>query len=39
MQLNAAATTRNDKFIQMIGVTSVRLMSCPTVSVPDIKAT
>jgi hypothetical protein len=33
-----AATTRSDKFIQMIGVTSVRLMSCPIVSVPNMKA-
>src|SRR5690349_11832461 len=36
--VEAAATTRSDKFIQMIGVTSFRLMSCPTVSVPTIKA-
>ena len=36
--VEAAATTRNDKFIQMIGVTSVRLMSCPAVSVPNMKA-
>ena len=26
------------QFIQMIGVTSVRLMSCPIVSVPNMKA-
>src|SRR6478735_6791983 len=32
------AATSSDKFIQMIGVTSVRLMSCPTVSVPNMKA-
>ena len=36
--VEAAATTRSDKFIQTIGVTSVRLMSCPTISVPNIKA-
>jgi len=36
--VEAAATTRNEKFSQMIGVTSVPLMSCPTVSVPIIKA-
>ena len=33
----AAATSKN-AFIQMIGVTSVWLISCPTVSVPKIKA-
>lgn len=33
----AAAKSRK-KFIQMIGVTSVRLMSCPIVSVPNMKA-
>ena len=36
--MEAAATTRNDKFIQMTCVTSVRLMSCPAVSVPNMKA-
>jgi hypothetical protein len=36
--VEAAAIARNEKFSQMIGVTSVRLMSCPTVSVPNIKA-
>jgi hypothetical protein len=36
--VEAAATSRNDKFSQTIGVTSVRLISCPTVSVPNIKA-
>ena len=36
--VNPAAATSSDKFIQMIGVTSVRLMSCPIVSVPSIKA-
>jgi len=30
---------RNDKFSQMIGVTSFWLISCPTVSVPKINAT
>ena len=33
-----AAATSSDKFIQMIGVTSVRLMSCPIVRVPNMKA-
>jgi hypothetical protein len=37
-ETEAAAAARNDTFIQMIGVTSVWLMSCPTVSVPNIKA-
>src|SRR5512132_4043180 len=36
--VEAAATTRNDKCIEMIGVASVRLMSCPVVSVPNMKA-
>src|SRR6476619_5132626 len=36
--VEAAARSRNNKFIQTIGVTSVRLISCPTVSVPIIKA-
>src|SRR3954447_4929271 len=36
--VEAAVTMRNDKFSQMIGVTSFWLMSCPTVSVPNINA-
>src|SRR3954447_3566371 len=36
--VEATATARNVQFIQMIGVTSVGLMSCPTVSVPNMKA-
>src|SRR6476660_5609390 len=32
------AARSSDKFIQMIGVTSVRLMSCPIVRVPNMKA-
>ena len=38
MQLRRPRRARNVQFIQMIGVTSVGLMSCPTVSVPNMKA-